>query len=695
MQTLIIDHYDSFTYNLFQLIAQIQGKEPLVIAHDSETLINLDPDSYDNIILSPGPGQPENLQAFKPGKSLILNSDKPILGVCLGHQGIFSAFGGRVEPAPSPVHGRISTIIHNQDALFQHIANPLQVMRYHSLLCTGPVPEELVITAWTKDGLIMGLRHRHKPIWGIQYHPESIASEYGQQLLFNFKHLTLQYYQQRGKKLPSQQLSLSIYKDRNQLVQPQSVTVLEVITEKLPFQGDVAGVFQTLFSPHASAVWLDSSQIIPGFSRFSYMGALQGPLAYQLTYDVKTQITTKNQGEDTTLYPMSIFAYLQQVLDGMRLNTSADLPFDFQGGFIGYFGYELNQETAPISEVKAAAHPDAQWLFLDRFIAFDHQEQCCYLVAVTSQEHLAANTQWLKTTRQAFNHISALTPTSLPPQAVHGNWVQTSKTYMTKIQDCLNYIEAGESYEICLTNKLEFDYSIDPLRFYVNLRHCHPAPHAALLQFSDVTIACSSMERFLKIDQHRQIQAKPIKGTMPRGKSQTEDQQFALELKESEKFSSEHLMIVDLLRNDLGKISQIGSVAVKDLMAVETYATVHQLVSVIVGQLKPDSHIMDCIQHAFPGGSMTGAPKIRTMSILNKLETQARGIYSGSLGYISLNGTVDLNIVIRTAEITADKISIGAGGAIIALSDPAEEFQEMVLKTRALQTALSRTLQEQ
>ena len=214
---------------------------------------------------------------------------------------------------------------------------------------------------------------------------------------------------------------------------------------------------------------------------------------------------------------------------------------------------------------------------------------------------------------------------------------------------------------------------------------------SAYFKLGDLAIACSSMERFLKIDRQRMIQAKPIKGTTPRGQTPHADQAFADALREEEKFHSEHLMIVDLLRNDLGKICQIGSVAVPDLMQVETYASVHQLISRITGQLKPEVDAVDCIQNVFPGGSMTGAPKIRAMTLINQLETQARGIYSGSLGFISLNGTLDLNIVIRTAEITPEQINVGAGGAIIALSDPAEEFAEMVLKTRAVQTALGRT----
>lgn len=699
MQTLIIDHYDSFTYNLFQLIAQIQGIEPWVIAHDSDEWSQLDPTLYDNIILSPGPGHPDNSNDFKIGKSVILHSNKPILGVCLGHQGIFSAFGGGIARAPTPMHGRLSSIIHNQDELYQNIPPSFQVMRYHSLICTGSVPAELDITAWSEEGLVMGLRHRHRPIWGIQYHPESIAGEYGRQLLVNFQHLTIQYYQQNGQKLPShltrasrtKQVSSNLHGERTTEGQDNYT----LISQKFRFQGNPASIFQQVFSQCPSAVWLDSSQIIPGFSRFSYMGTLLGPLAYQLSYDAHTQTTTRIQGHITTTYPMSIFAYLKEALQRIKIKPTQNLPFEFHGGFIGYFGYELNQETASISDPKRSPHPDAQWLFLDRFIAFDHQEQYCYVVAVSSQDEMASNTVWLQALCETLHNISEITPSPLPPYLVQGSWLQSPADYRSRIQDCLDYIDSGDSYEICLTNKLQFSYQIDPFRYYINLRHCHPAPHAAFFKFSDLAIACSSMERFLKIDQHRQIETKPIKGTLPRGKTVYEDRQLAQDLQENIKFRSEHLMIVDLLRNDLGKICQIESITVPDLMQVETYTTVHQLVSRITGHLQPDVHGIDCIQHTFPGGSMTGAPKIRSMVLLNQFETQARGIYSGSLGYISLNGAIDLNIVIRTAEIMPGQISIGAGGAIVALSDIEEEFAEMDLKTRALQTALGVTLHEQ
>jgi para-aminobenzoate synthetase len=687
MQTLIIDHYDSFTYNLFQLVAEIQGIEPIVIAHDSKDLHTLSPNAYDNIILSPGPGHPDNIEDFS-SKDFVLKSDKPILGVCLGHQGLFTLLGGKVQRAPKPVHGCVNLINHNQDPLYANIPSPFRVMRYHSLICTLPAPKDLEITAWTEDGLIMGFRHNHKPIWGIQYHPESIASEFGRQLLLNFKHLTSEYYEKRQQTLPSLQHSLPPTPASITVNTPQIWTLL---SHKRPFTADPAGVFQRLFSHTTPALWLDSSQIIPEFSRFTYMGAPQGPAAYQLSYDAKTQTLTQTQGQHTTEHAMSIFVFLKQYLQQHTIHTSEDLPFEFHGGFIGYFGYELNQETANITNARPSSHPDAYWVFLDRFLVFDHQEHLCYVVSISSPEHLESNTAWLESTSQMLQDIVTPERESTCKQTVTGTWIQAPEIYMHKIKACLDFIDAGDSYELCLTNKLQFPVTVDPLQFYLNLRHCHPAPHAAFFQLENLAIACSSMERFLKIDRQRQIQTKPIKGTLPRGKTPQEDQTLANHLRDDEKFHAEHLMIVDLLRNDLGKICQIGSVQVADLMKVETYATVHQLISLIIGNLLPGIDVIDCIQHVFPGGSMTGAPKIRAMTLLNQLETQARGIYSGSLGYLSLNGAVDLNIVIRTAEITPEQMSIGAGGAIIALSDPAEEFAEMVLKTRALQTALGMT----
>ena len=297
---------------------------------------------------------------------------------------------------------------------------------------------------------------------------------------------------------------------------------------------------------------------------------------------------------------------------------------------------------------------------------------------------------WFQTVEARLTALPPLTP--LQPvgqkEPVLFRLSRSRQTYLEDIERCLQEIQNGESYEICLTDRLYTRATPDPLAFYRYLRHHNPAPYAGFLKFGDYTIICSSPERFLKIDRQRWVETKPIKGTLPRGRTPQEDLQLRERLGNSEKDRAENLMVLDLLRNDLGRVCEVGSVCVPQLMQVETYATVHQLVSTVRGRLRADVTIADCIRAAFPGGSMTGAPKLRTMEIIDRLEGEARGIYSGAMGFLGLNGTADLNIAIRTAIATPTETSIGVGGGIVALSDPDLEFEEILLKARALVRAL-------
>jgi para-aminobenzoate synthetase len=262
------------------------------------------------------------------------------------------------------------------------------------------------------------------------------------------------------------------------------------------------------------------------------------------------------------------------------------------------------------------------------------------------------------------------------------------RTYVEKIGAALKEIVHGESYEICLTNLITFPFERSPLDLYRSMRNLTPAPHAAFFHIDDLYLVSASPERLMCVDRRRVVEAKPIKGTRPRGRTGDEDTALVQALRESEKDRAENLMIVDLLRNDLGQVCELGSVHVPKLFDVETYSHVHQLVSTIRGTLKEGISSVDCLRAVFPGGSMTGAPKKRTIEIIDRLEEGPRGIYSGALGWFGLSGACDFNIVIRSLSIDRGIARLGVGGAITALSDPEDEFEETMVKARGVIEAI-------
>lgn len=686
MKTLIIDNYDSYTFNLYQLIAEVNGEYPTVICNDQFAWDELQQWEFDNIVISPGPGRPENLKDFGICRQAIQNAQVPLLGVCLGHQGLGYEYGGKVIHAPEVRHGRESEVYHNGTDLFEGIPSPFSVVRYHSLLVSDDLPDCLEKVAWTEDKLVMGMRHRSLPLWGVQFHPESICTQYGHTLFENFKEITRKFAQERGNSprkhywtgnngtapIPS-----SSYSQKQQ-------HKFELCTRKLNLCPDTEQMFVHLFGKSPNAFWLDSSRVEPGLSRFSFMGDNSGENSLLIHYRTGSQELTVTKSDTVSSRREGIFDYLHREIE-RRHCSSDDLPFDFNCGFVGYFGYELKAECG--SQLNhPSALPDAMFLLADRMIAIDHQEQTLYLLCLIQQGQTAASEAWFEWIRQQIDHLPPLSPI-VPPEAqtpVIFRLSRSKKTYLDDIETCLQEIHEGETYQVCLTNKIHTDTTPDPLAFYRSLRRINPAPYAAFLRFGDVAIACSSPERFLHIDRQGWVETKPIKGTLPRGETPNEDFILRERLRNSEKDRAENLMIVDLLRNDLGRVCAVGTVHVPKLMDVETYATVHQLVTTIRGHLRADMSAIDCIRNAFPGGSMTGAPKLRTLQIIDRLEQSARGVYSGAIGFLGLNGSADLNIVIRTAVLTPEQTSIGVGGGIVALSDPEMEFQETMLKAKAL-----------
>lgn len=390
---------------------------------------------------------------------------------------------------------------------------------------------------------------------------------------------------------------------------------------------------------------------------------------------------------ETRFLPGTIFDCLSHELRGCDLVPSG-LPFDFPCGFAGYLGYELKADCEPI-EGPAAEAPDAALIFADRLIAIDHDADCTYLLALADEGGGSSAERWLEGTSEVLSGLQPLAdPDELPAEQIELELERSRERYLGDIAACRRRLAAGETYEVCLTNRAVGDPVADPFLLYRRLRRLNPAPFSAYLRFGDLAVLSSSPERFLKVEPGGGVEARPIKGTRRRGGDPAEDARLAEQLRGDEKCRAENVTIVDLLRNDLGKVCRFGSVEVPSLFEVEAYETVHQLVSTVQGQLRPGLGAVDCIRACFPPGSMTGAPKLRTMEILDGLEGTARGIYSGAIGYLGLGGGAELSVAIRTIVTDAQRTTVGAGGAIVLDSVPEDEYEEMMLKLRAPARAL-------
>jgi para-aminobenzoate synthetase len=447
---------------------------------------------------------------------------------------------------------------------------------------------------------------------------------------------------------------------------------------KLDSLPDPESAFVHLYGESPNAFWLDSS-VEGERGRFSFIGDSEGPLGAVVTYDVNAGQVRVESGEKVELHDESIFDFLDRE-QRLRRDLSTDLPFDFDCGFVGYLGYELKADCDG-EPAHRAPTADAAFILADRLIAFDHQQRRTYLLAL-------GDSDWLEGTSHRLGALPTLAEPDADAEGVEFALRHSADRYREDIATCKDYLTAGHSYEICLTNMLSGGVAAEPLELYRALRRVNPAPFSAYLRFGDLVVLSSSPERFLAVDGERRVEARPIKGTSRRSTDPGEDARLSTGLAADEKSRAENVTIVDLLRNDLGRVCEAGSVEVPELMRVETYETVHQLVSSVRGRLRDGVGSVECARACFPPGSMTGAPKKRTMEIIDELEGKARGVYSGAIGWFGFGGGCDLSVAIRTIVLDGGNATVGAGGAIVVDSDPEQELAEMLLKARAPIAAL-------
>mmetsp|Transcript_30461 Transcript_30461/g.73054 ORF Transcript_30461/g.73054 Transcript_30461/m.73054 type:complete len:1011 (-) Transcript_30461:1174-4206(-) len=855
---LLIDHYDSFTYNLYDMLAQLTVEPPLVVTKDAfegwdETKFK----SMDGIILSPGPGSPQEQPALSK-EAIRCNPNKPILGVCLGHQLLALEYGANVDKAPVPIHGQdhwIRTRTTTTDAtnkaapdntlsdmeeypsIFDGMPPSFRAVRYHSLAAYNVSSEEekssiLKVTATSaEDDVIQGLQHWKNPHYGVQFHPESIGTQYGMNLLENFCQVTQKIKLQQDE---SQQQEPESSKEEDTTRSSKKSTSKKVngstsdestknSDSKSKFRVYVHAVdassskdgkkdneqvsssimepvdaFETFYGDEPRAIWLDSSSASSsGRGALDIMAAptcVDDVIEHYVddndshdTVDILTQLeqglfgdgprtfNANNHASDQRLYIVdSDFETMRNEADDLRdmpdpnLSSNAvgesywePLPFEYRGGYLGFLGYEVRHETqrflqqqeysgmtkgqnekSTYSNEPKSSVPDSVFFLARKSMVYHHPTKTWYLIAlVEEEEEVASSVEWMQQTASMLTkndqhettrpkRIGADATTQVQPQQPLTFVPNRSKEkYKQDIADCHEFIRMGESYELCLTNQLEAEVS-QPLltwNLYQTLRLRNPAPYSAYFCWNidndddasaatseaSFAICSSSPERFMSVKRTKrhplgsislQAEAKPIKGTCARVEPQNEicfsdserreDERRARSLELSLKNRAENLMIVDLLRNDMSRVCQIGSVHVAKLMAIESFATVHQMVSTIRGTLLESENTLDLLRASFPGGSMTGAPKLRTLELLEELEDDVdRGPYAGSLGYLSVNGCMDMNIIIRSAVVTPNenggrKVAIGAGGAITALSEMEDEYEEMLLKARAVVEAV-------
>ncbi|MET4095946.1 aminodeoxychorismate synthase component I [Arthrobacter sp. UYCu712] len=489
--------------------------------------------------------------------------------------------------------------------------------------------------------------------------------------------------------------------------------------ERIDAEPDAVRLFERLFGGSANAVWLDSS-LKPGTpgphgadgaggdgpgaaaerSRFSVLADDGGRFGQSVRHS--SGRTWVSIGNATVRTEGPFFRWLDGVWGRRALRTPDGYPAEFALGWLGYLGYELKRETGG-SDVTSDS-PDACLLFAGRAVLLDHLEGTTWLLALDTAEA----GEWLDAARAAVAAAAepARADSAGPAAGGKGAGLQSAGpdfaardsevSYKAKITEAQHEIAEGNSYEICLTTVLTAKTpagGLDPWQAYLALRRRNPAPFASFLRFGELSVASTSPERFLRVAADGGMRAEPIKGTRRRDADPERDAGLRRELESSPKDRAENIMIVDLLRNDLSHFAVPGSVSVSRLCAIESYATVHQMVSTIDARLRPGMPRAEAVAACFPAGSMTGAPKVSTMAILDRLEGAPRGVYSGAIGYFSLSGATDLAVAIRTLVVSAGpagatELSLGVGGAITADSSPQEEYEEVRTKAFGVLSAL-------
>jgi len=448
-----------------------------------------------------------------------------------------------------------------------------------------------------------------------------------------------------------------------------------------------------IFKTSAYSFILDSGTHEYGLGEYAFIGGDPFLLVTSKGSDVK--ITYRDSSD--VLINTDVLEVIRKILSDYQIENAVS-PVPFCGGGVGYFSYDLGRtlEKIPNKAENDINVPDCCLAFYDLAIAYSYSQNKFYVVSTgfpekglrgekRAEERLKLVLGRLRALKGKKFNNSIVSPSIINGRDILSNFTKAS--YLNTLDRIKEYIAAGDIYQVNLSQRFTCNLQMDSFELYKRLAKINPAPFGGFLNFGEESIISASPERFLYLKDDV-VRTRPMKGTRPRGKTKEDDERLKNDLLNSEKDKAELIMIVDLERNDIGRVCEHGSIYLENRRAIEKYSTVFQTTSTVRGRLSKENDRIDLLKACFPGGSITGAPKIRAMEIIEELEPTRRGIYTGSLGYLSFSGEMDLNILIRTLVAKKNEIRFQVGGGIVADSVPEEEYQETLDKAKALFSAL-------
>ncbi len=453
--------------------------------------------------------------------------------------------------------------------------------------------------------------------------------------------------------------------------------------------------FLTIAADEPHAFLLESVERGEQIGRYTFLGAHP-----YMRLRARGSAIEIERGRRRERYEGNVFEFVKQLLSEHQPAAIPGLP-PFVAGAVGYFAYDVVRQLEKIGERTKddLRLPDCELMFFDRLLAFDHLRHQIHIVAAADVSREKPRAAYDRAVRD-ISAIEQKLARGLRPAM----WRRSPKTkpaklkihagtsrakFMRSVERCKEYIAAGDIFQVVLSQRLDFTPGVDPFDLYRALRQINPSPYLYFLRMGERQILGSSPEMLVRVT-GRKLEYRPIAGTHPRGRDEAEDLRLEEEMRNDEKERAEHVMLVDLGRNDLGRVSEYGSVKVKDLMYVERYSHVMHLVSALEGTLRKDLSALDAFAACFPAGTLSGAPKVRAMQIIEELEPVRRGIYGGSVLYADFAGNLDSCIGIRTMLMQGKKAYLQAGAGIVADSDPAREFEESMNKAQALLRAVEK-----